>query len=209
MSVKAAVQRDKGSAEAESAQVRARIQAAAEARFKRYGFTKTTLAEIGADCGMSAANIYRYFDCKGDIAAASAKQWLANLRQDMAAIVADSDFGAGERLHRMIRLKVKSLHGLIESDLHLKDLIEHVCREREALIEAHCARERALVAELIVDGMDRGEFRPLNVDTTAAAVIVATQIFSQHGQVRAAPIQELLAETDNVVALMVEGMLAR
>ncbi len=202
---------DKRTAAAETApaQVRARIQAAAEARFKRYGFAKTTLAEIGADCGMSAANIYRYYDSKGDIAAASAQQWLANMRHDMAAIAADGELGAAERMHRVIRLKVQALHGLIESDPHLEELIDHVCQEREALIEAHRSRERALLAEVISDGVSRGEFRPLNVDTTAAAVLVATQVFFHQGSVRVAPLAELLAEADVVMALMIEGMVSR
>ncbi len=203
------IEKREGSAEAAPAQVRARIQAAAEARFKRYGFAKTTLAEIGADCGMSAANIYRYFDSKGDIAAASAEQWLANMRHDMAAIVDDGELGAAERMHRVIRLKIESLHGLIESDPHLEELIDHVCEEREALIEAHRSRERALLAQVINEGVSRGEFRPLNVETTAAAVLVATQVFFHQGSVRVAPLAELLAEADGVLALMIEGMVAR
>lgn len=195
--------------EAEPVRVRARIQAAAEARFKRYGFAKTTLAEIGADCGMSAANIYRYFDSKGDIAAASAQQWLATMRQDMAAIADDGELSAAARLQQVIRLKVEALHSLIESDPHLEELIDHVCQERESLIEAHRSRERALLAEVIGDGVSRGEFRPLNIDTTAAAILVATQMFFHQGSVRVAPLQELLAEADGVMALMIEGMVAR
>ncbi len=196
-------------AKSEPAKVRARIQAAAGARFKRYGFAKTTLAEIGADCGMSAANIYRYFDSKGDIAAASAEQWLANMRREMAVIADDGEFGAAERMRRMIRLKVNALHGLIESDPHLEELIEHVCEEREALIQAHRGRERALMAQVISEGVSGGEFRELNVDTTAAAVLVATQIFFHNGAVRVAPLAELLAEADGVMSLMIEGMVAR
>ncbi len=43
---------------------REKIMEAAMARFSYYGFGKTTMAEIAKDCGMSAANIYRFFENK-------------------------------------------------------------------------------------------------------------------------------------------------
>ena len=51
----------------------ARILAAAYARFQRFGFGKTTMAEIAGDCGMSAANLYRYFENKEDIGVHTAR----------------------------------------------------------------------------------------------------------------------------------------
>ena len=49
--------------------VRSQIIEAANARFKHYGYGKTTMAEIAADSGMSAANLYRYFKNKQEIIA--------------------------------------------------------------------------------------------------------------------------------------------
>jgi AcrR family transcriptional regulator len=43
-------------------------------RFGRYGFGKTTMAEIAKDCDMSAGNLYRYFDNKKEIAAGCAQR---------------------------------------------------------------------------------------------------------------------------------------
>lgn len=42
-------------------ETRARILAAAERRFKHYGFAKTTIVDIASDCSMSHANVYRFF----------------------------------------------------------------------------------------------------------------------------------------------------
>ena len=42
---------------------------AAIRRFSEYGYNKTTMAEIAEDAAMSAANLYRYFKNKQDIAA--------------------------------------------------------------------------------------------------------------------------------------------
>ena len=41
---------------------------AAEARLLHFGYNKTTMAEIAEDAGMSAANLYRYFKNKQEIA---------------------------------------------------------------------------------------------------------------------------------------------
>ena len=44
-------------------EIRTQILDAAEARFRTYGFGKTTMAEIASDIDMSTANLYRYFEC--------------------------------------------------------------------------------------------------------------------------------------------------
>ena len=49
--------------------IRQDILEAAEARFKLYGYNKTTMSEIAKDCDMSAANLYRFFQNKLDIGA--------------------------------------------------------------------------------------------------------------------------------------------
>ena len=45
------------------------LRAAAD-RILHYGYNKTTMSEIAADCGMSAGNIYRFYPSKIDIAEA-------------------------------------------------------------------------------------------------------------------------------------------
>jgi len=52
-----------------SDKVRLRILEAAAQRFTQFGYNKTTMAEVAQDCGMSAANLYRYFENKLDIGA--------------------------------------------------------------------------------------------------------------------------------------------
>jgi len=56
---------------------REQILSAATGRFERYGYGKTTMAEIAGDCEMSAANLYRYFESKLDIGAALACDCMA------------------------------------------------------------------------------------------------------------------------------------
>jgi AcrR family transcriptional regulator len=43
---------------------RTRILTEAERLFRHYGYGKTTIADISEACGMSAANVYRFFPSK-------------------------------------------------------------------------------------------------------------------------------------------------
>ena len=108
---------------ASSFPVRARILLAAEERFVRYGFGKTTMAEIAADCGMSAGNLYRFFDNKGDIATASASQWLAALEARLSTIGDDAQVSPADRLSRTERFISKWV-GATSGDYREWDEIE-------------------------------------------------------------------------------------
>src|SRR5580765_1026001 len=46
---------------------RARILDEAERLFRHYGYTKTTVADIARELGMSPANVYRFFQSKAAI----------------------------------------------------------------------------------------------------------------------------------------------
>ena len=53
-------------------ELRSRIVAAARERFRQFGYGKTSMQEIAAAAGMSAANLYRFYDGKLAIGAAVA-----------------------------------------------------------------------------------------------------------------------------------------
>ena len=53
----------------------------ADIRFRRYGFGKTTMAEIAKDCCMSAANLYRYFKNKQEIGVSIALKCMREKRK--------------------------------------------------------------------------------------------------------------------------------
>jgi AcrR family transcriptional regulator len=63
---------------------RARIVAAARECFRRFGFAKTSMQEIASAAGMSAANLYRFYDGKVAIGSAVA-------RAEQSAVLAACD----------------------------------------------------------------------------------------------------------------------
>src|SRR5690606_36919854 len=78
-----------------------RILEAAERLFRHYGYSKTTVADIARDLGMSPANVYRFFASKEQIHQAIAGRMLAaslELNRSIAAL----PLPAAERLRRCI-----------------------------------------------------------------------------------------------------------
>jgi AcrR family transcriptional regulator len=188
--------------------VQARILRAAQARFVRYGFGKTTMTEIAADCAMSAANIYRYFESKGDIAAAGARRWLGELEGELAALAAEPPVPPAARLARLVLAKIGALSALIADAPHLEELVDHVCREREDVMADHRQAVRALYAAVIRAGQGEGAFAPGDPERAAEAFDAATRGFFHPAVLRAQPPNEIRAEAEKALALLLAGLRA-
>ncbi len=187
-------------------EIRGRILRAAEERFVRYGFGKTTMAEIAADCGMSAGNLYRFFDNKGDIAAASASQWMTSLEATLSEIARDATIPPAERLKQIIHAKLDALGCLVEAEPHLEDLIEHVCKSREDLVTNHRTAVRGLLARVIADGVSSGDFDVNDAESAADAMQVATVGLFHHNIICAIPFDKLRADADKIMGLLIRGL---
>src|SRR5262245_20494029 len=85
---------------------RARVLAAARKRFERYGYRRTSIAEIARDAGIAVGTVYRYFETKEAIFLAVAEDtidaWLAEARRALG-----SPGTAIERLARLGRVSVE------------------------------------------------------------------------------------------------------
>ena len=79
----------------------AQILAAAERCFARAGFHRTTMNDIAGEAGMSAGNLYRYFDSKDEVVAQLCAKDRADIGLGFAAMMdAPDPFAAFEALGR-------------------------------------------------------------------------------------------------------------
>ena len=186
--------------------VRGRILAAAEERFIRYGFGKTTMAEIAADCGMSAANLYRYFASKGDIAAAGGEQWFDQLVVHLLSVAEDQTIAPAEKLGAVVRAKLQALGDLVEGQPHLEELIEHVCQAREDIVIEHRTAMVGIYTGIIETGIASGDFDVDDAHAAADAFQAGTMGFFHHALICSIPFDQLRADAGKVVALMVRGL---
>jgi len=120
--------------------VSAEIAAGARSRFQRFGYAKTSMQEIADDCGMSAANLYRYFDGKPALAVAvAAAEQAAQLRKcDEAVQAAGAELAA--RLIALFHALIDTSRSQMKQAPLLFELGLNVARETPEL------RERFLTA---------------------------------------------------------------
>lgn len=145
---------------------RARIIETAEALFRRLGFAKTAVADIAAELGMSPANVYRFFPSKAAIVEAICRRCLGEL-EEKAWAVARSRASAASRIEQLI-LEILTYHKenfLTERRVH--DMVLAAIEQSWDTIDAHKQAIRG-VAELILrDGIEAGEFEPVDPHETS------------------------------------------
>ncbi|MBB3944105.1 AcrR family transcriptional regulator [Rhizobium skierniewicense] len=134
-----------------------RILDAAERAFRHFGYGKTTVADIASDLGMSTANIYRFFASKVEIHQAVCSRMLGECKA-RAHDVRDMPLSAEHRL----RLYVKAHHEwtvetmLDEAKVH--EMIVVAIERDWDVIEKHIDYIQDIIADIIRDGIEAGEF---------------------------------------------------
>ncbi len=157
-------------------EVRLQILATAEKLFRSYGYAKTTVADIARECGMSPANVYRFFESKAAVNEAITEVLLDQQEASANAIAAEKR-PAAERLRKLL-LAMHSFtleRYLKESQVH--ELCRRAMDEQWGVIDAHIQRVRALTRSLIEEGMRNGEFAPRDLEVTARCVSNAMMPF--------------------------------
>lgn len=186
--------------------IRAAIIDAAAARFTEYGYTKTTLNEIATEAGMSAANLYRFFENKLDIAASVARRLLAQREAALQAAVAGEP-SAVAQLQAYILSALRFNRDLQDGAPHLARMLEKLLEERKELAVLHRKARQELLARLIQAGMDSGELAPGDAQQIAQTLRAAFILFETpmlHRQYPQAEIERLALQ---VVTVLLQGLL--
>jgi AcrR family transcriptional regulator len=156
---------------------KARIVAVAEALFRRLGYAKTAVADIATELGMSPANVYRYFPSKNAIVEAICRHCLSDV-EEQAWKVARSKAPAAERLERLI-LEILAYHkeNLI-TEKRVNDMVLAAIEHSWETIRTH-KEVMANVTEVILrDGIEAGEFEPLDPRATAGLIMRSVVCFT-------------------------------
>jgi AcrR family transcriptional regulator len=166
-----------------------RILDAAERLFKHYGYTKTNVADIARDLGMSPANIYRFFASKTDIHHALARRMLEAAYQ-AAAANAKRSASATERLRDHVLQQHRMTLDTMFSEKKVHEMVVVAMEQQWPVIQQHLERIRLLLADLVRQGIKAGEFREQDADLAAECLMSSTSILC-HPQL----IENALAET--------------
>jgi AcrR family transcriptional regulator len=151
---------------------RARIMDTAETLFRSIGFAKTTVADIASELGMSPANVYRFFPSKTAIVQAICQRCLGELEAKIWAVARSRD-AASQRLERLT-LEVLAYHKEnLLTEQKVNDLGLVAMEESWDAIKGHKEVYRNAIELILRDGIESGEFDPVDPRETSATIMRA------------------------------------
>jgi AcrR family transcriptional regulator len=155
----------------------ARIMDTAEALFRRLGYAKTAVADIAAELGMSPANVYRFFRSKNAIVEAICQRFLADV-EGKAWAVARAKGPAGQRIERLI-LEILAYHKEnVLTEQRVNDMVLAAIELSWDAIRAHKEVMRTVVEVILRDGIESGEFEPVEPRETAELILRSVLAFT-------------------------------
>lgn len=149
------------------------IVQAAERLFSQCGYHKATVAALAEGLGMSPANIYRFFRSKEDLRCAVVCRIL-DASYAMALRISRQSISAAMRIRQCLRAQHRIAAGLVAHRAMLHELIVLSLEHDRGLFDSHIARIGELLAAVIAEGIDGGEFAERAVQPISRVFIMAT-----------------------------------
>jgi len=151
----------------------------ADEHFRRYGYDKTTVADLAKAIGVSGAYVYRFFESKQAIGEAVCAMTLKRIDDELLRIASDGTSSASERLRGIYRcLATKGLE-LFFKERKLHDLVLAAVEARWSSVLQHKKAMMEAVRRVIGDGRASGEFeRKTPLDEITIAVFETLEPFA-------------------------------
>lgn len=194
---------------AEKDAVREQIIQAAKKRFSHFGYAKTTMAEVAADCSMSPGNLYRFFPGKLDIAEAIATAEHEGHMGTMRGLSVADGKSVIERLREYFFEEMRYTYLMLEKNPRVYEMASVIAHERPQYANWMLANERKLLVELFDEAERNGEFRIDDKEFTAEMIQSATMKFRYPQLWSKLPLPKLERELDGVLKLLVNGLCAQ
>ncbi|AXS39031.1 TetR/AcrR family transcriptional regulator [Breoghania sp. L-A4] len=181
---------------------------AAARRFRRDGFTKTSLADIAADCSISMAHIYNFYDSKIALACAvvegAVEEIIATIEMGIA-----QEAPATEQMTQALLLEFDTTYRFSENNTGFLSCLNAVSEKRAEFWGNLLRRLRGPLTAILRNGRDTGVF-PLR-DPARTAELVQTAMMPFRFPQRLGPTRQarLRADCFGVVELLVYGVTGR
>ncbi len=185
-----------------------RILEAADARFRDYGYAKTTMAEIARDAGVSVGGVYRFYPGKEALLVASVARALEE------KLAAGLDAAARERdafaaLGAFLRARLCTGHAQVAKTRHFYELIRLVNERHQDLLLAYERRVIAAIADILRRGVRAGRFALDDPDEAAYDIHQATLRYNSPLALRRNELRRLEEDLARFLALLDRGLRPR
>lgn len=150
---------------------RDRLLAAAEARFRRFGYKRTTVEDVATEAGTGKGSVYLHFESKQDIYMAVVEHSLDRFIDSAERVVAQPG-SAPDRLGALVELTAEHYghDELLHSSLFGEtDLVEGEVARMAA--EHQRQRIRTLLQEVLAAGQAEGSVRT-DLDASSVAAVL-------------------------------------
>lgn len=187
---------------------RERILEAAEDVLRRFGPQKANVVDVARALGVSHGSVYRHFASKADLRDAVVRRWLEGVSAPLKAIVIEQG-PAPQRLKRWLDALVATKRSKrISPDKELFAAYRALFDESGMAIETHVGELARQAAAIIEDGIARGEFRKVDPNATARALLDATTRFHNPAHAEEWSDPRIEADYDAVWRLVAAGLAA-
>ena len=157
--------------------IRQQIIDAADAHFARFGYGKTTVADLAKAIGFSKAYIYKFFESKQAIGEAICTQCLDKIMSAALASMAEARTPTEKFRKLFSTIMAKSVELLFQEKL-LYDLAANSATEKWPSAITYLAHVEATLRDIILLGREAGEFeRKTPIDETCSAIMLTMQPF--------------------------------
>jgi len=170
--------------------------------FLEKGFHNTHMVDITNACGMGRTTIYQYFKNKHEILDYTISHLFTSLRSEFQGILEMKSESPLKAMKKLIPAIVEEYHRNHKLVI-LVDLWLVMIREKHPsikLLEQHNREIKDVFRELLEEGMEKGEIRPLSAKSMAFTLFALTESFLL--QVALHQEEELLAYIDSIHLLL-------
>ncbi len=179
---------------------------AAIRRFSEYGYNKTTMAEIAEDAAMSAANLYRYYKNKQDIAAVCARNYMDERLCALKEAISEPGLSATQMLEKYALTTLAITQQKAIENRKIDEICTEITRHRPDLVHHKINSEKALIMEILNTGKQRGEFLIQDIEQTAEAIHAMLVIFDVPMFMHLFSNAEYEQKARNAVQLLLPGL---
>lgn len=187
----------------------ARILDAASRRFLHYGYGKTTMSEIAADCNMSTGNLYRFFPSKLDIAEAFVRSLRTEQLTRLKEAIREPGLSPEERLRRFFMTKLRLAYDRFHDKPKAYELSLEILRERPDFAGEWEAAEALLITEILSEGEQTGAFPVADRLHLARLLQDACFRFTTSAVFHEGDFGGLQSEITDVIDLILDGLFCR